>query len=197
MGRKRAETNKVSGERLRELIVSQNMTQCEFAKKFSFTEQHVSYMVNGKRRLTPDNAMYIAKEYPPTRFEWLMGYDDFQYENSDKIEAKRKQRFRYERTKSYIQTFAKTLGYKIEEHYFVELEELKRISISDALNEEELYEAKEKLSSFVANHENEKYDIYHNGALVMTCGEKQMEYLIKETNDFIKFRLKEMTESEF
>ena len=77
MARKRLEINKDSGNRLRQLLQENGLTQQFFAEQVGYTEQHVSLLVTGKRRLTPEAATQITKMFPPVRFEWLMGFDDY------------------------------------------------------------------------------------------------------------------------
>lgn len=85
MSRKKEDINPASGVRLKSLLAAKGMTQKEFAGKFNYTEQHVSQIVKGKRRLTPEAAHKIADEFF-CRYEWLMGYDDFETVN-DRIHA--------------------------------------------------------------------------------------------------------------
>lgn len=77
MGRKKGEINKIRGERLRQLLSERGIDQKDLADKIGYTAEHISYVVNGKRNLTEDAARSIVNLFPPTRFEWLMGYDDY------------------------------------------------------------------------------------------------------------------------
>lgn len=80
MSRKASKINEKIGSRVKELLGDLGMTQQEFAAEFNYTEQHISYIVRGKRNLTVETAQAIAKKYPTVRFEWLLGYDDFKTE---------------------------------------------------------------------------------------------------------------------
>ena len=69
--------NPKTGKRVAELIKELNMTQIEFGEKIGLGSRQISCIVTGKRRLTEDNARRIAELFPPVRFEWLMGWDDY------------------------------------------------------------------------------------------------------------------------
>ena len=77
MARKKEEINPVSGLRLKSLLATKGITQKDFAAKLGYTEQHISQIIKGKRRLTAEMAHKVAEEFS-CRFEWLMGYDDFE-----------------------------------------------------------------------------------------------------------------------
>ncbi len=76
------EINPKTGHRVAELIKSLNMTQTEFGDKIGLGSRQVSCIVTGKRRLTEDNARRIAELFPPVRYEWLLGWDDYSDNNS-------------------------------------------------------------------------------------------------------------------
>ena len=78
MGRKKVEINTIRGDRLNKLLAKNGMSQKDLAETIGYTKEHISYIVNGRRNLTDDAAQAIVKLFPPTRFEWLMGYDDFE-----------------------------------------------------------------------------------------------------------------------
>lgn len=80
MGRKKVEINKIRGENLRMLLNENGMAQKELAEKIGYTKEHISYIINGKRNLREDAAKAIVGLFPPTRFEWLMGYDGYKTE---------------------------------------------------------------------------------------------------------------------
>ena len=77
MARKREEINQICGKNLKCLLSSNKMTQKQLAKELNYTEQHLSLIIKGKRRLTTEAARKIAEMFPGTRYEWLMGYDDY------------------------------------------------------------------------------------------------------------------------
>lgn len=86
MGRKKEEINPKSGERLKKVISESGMTQSQFADWLGYTEQHLSLIVTGKRRLTPETAQRIAEEYPPIQRDWLMGYSKYRT-NAERAKA--------------------------------------------------------------------------------------------------------------
>lgn len=70
------EINQNTGERVRNVRISYDMTQEEFGERIGLVSRQVSCIERGKRRLTEDNARLIAKLFPPVRMEYLMGWDD-------------------------------------------------------------------------------------------------------------------------
>ena len=85
MPRKRVEPNPLSGERIKKLLNGHKVdgkraTQEWLAEELNFTSVYLSDIVRGKKRLPPELAIKIAKLFPPTRIEWLLGEDDFQTE---------------------------------------------------------------------------------------------------------------------
>lgn len=78
MGRKCLEINPESGRRLKELIVKSGKTQKTIADILNCEPQHISNIVRGKRRLTPDMAQEIkTRIFPDVRIEWLLGTSNF------------------------------------------------------------------------------------------------------------------------
>lgn len=77
MGRKKKEINPVCGHNLKVLLSDNKMTQKDLAAELNYTEQHMSLIVKGRRCLTEETARKIAAMFPGTRYEWLMGYDNF------------------------------------------------------------------------------------------------------------------------
>jgi plasmid maintenance system antidote protein VapI len=85
MPRKRVEPNPLSGERIKKLLNGHKVdgkraTQEWLAEELNITSVYLSDIVRGKKRLPPELAIKIAKLFPPTRIEWLLGEDDFQTE---------------------------------------------------------------------------------------------------------------------
>lgn len=78
MARKRVEINKVCGERLRSLLKKYKMNQQELADEIGYTKEHISFVINGKRNLTPEAAEAIVEIFPDTRIGWLLGYEDYE-----------------------------------------------------------------------------------------------------------------------
>ena len=77
MPKKKEAINPIVGTRLKTLLASYGMTQKQLAEKLNYTDQHISQIVRGNRRLTVEVAKDIVKLFPDhIRYEWLMGYDD-------------------------------------------------------------------------------------------------------------------------
>lgn len=77
MAKRKLEINAECGARLKLLLSEHKMTQKDLAKQLGYTEQHMSLLIKGERRLTEEAARNIVKQFPDVCYEWLMGYDDF------------------------------------------------------------------------------------------------------------------------
>lgn len=129
MARKR-EINQESGMRLKELLTERKVTQERLSEILECSVQHVSLIVNGKRRLTEENAQIIAKQFPPVRSDWLLGKDDYKteydyqseviMEEISQIERKRNTLFeRYE----CIQNILRMFGYEFDRTFYLQYPE--------------------------------------------------------------------------
>lgn len=81
MSRKRIERDiekdKECGRRLKSLLTKRNVTQRSLAKTLNYEPQHISNIVRGERRLTPDLAQRIVDElFPDINVEWLLNRSD-------------------------------------------------------------------------------------------------------------------------
>lgn len=76
MPRKKIEINPECGLRLKRLLRERGIKQIELAKKLNYEPQHVSSIITGKRRLTPETAYQIANMFR-VRAEWLLCQDDY------------------------------------------------------------------------------------------------------------------------
>lgn len=76
MSRKKTEIDPVRAERLKKIIDREGISQIDFAKRISQTQQNVSRIINLKSALTEETARTIVSVFPEYRIEWLLGYDN-------------------------------------------------------------------------------------------------------------------------
>lgn len=77
MSRKRVQIDPECGRRLKGLLIRNKVPQCDLATKLGHEPQHISNIVRGKRRLTPDLAQRIVDEvFPSINVEWLLNRSD-------------------------------------------------------------------------------------------------------------------------
>lgn len=82
MSRKREEINPECGLRLKSILASNGIAQKELAAKLGYTEQHISQIIKGKRRLTPEMVQKISElDIPNFRPEWLLAKDNIPTED--------------------------------------------------------------------------------------------------------------------
>lgn len=87
MPRKRIEINPESGLRLKRLLRENGIKQVELAKKLNYEPQHVSSIITGKKRLTPETAYQLANMFR-VRSEWLLCKDDYRTQEEKEAAAK-------------------------------------------------------------------------------------------------------------
>lgn len=74
------ELSKKRGRRIKSLLKDHNMRQIDLASAIVWSPEHLSAVLNGRRTLTTEMAVSIAALFPPVRYQWLMGEDDFRTE---------------------------------------------------------------------------------------------------------------------
>lgn len=90
MSRKKEDIRPECGLRLKSLLASSGITQKEMAKRLGYSEQHISLVIRGKRRLPGEMAERIIKElFPECRYQWLMCIDDFMTEDERREHSKK------------------------------------------------------------------------------------------------------------
>lgn len=65
---------RIQGERIKECMKERNIKSSELAEELNYTPQHISYVINGKRRLTKDMAISIAdylNNTSPTKTQFI------------------------------------------------------------------------------------------------------------------------------
>ena len=123
MTRKKETIDPICGERLRLLLAQNGVKQKTLAEKLSYTPQHVSLIIRGKRGLTLDAARKIINLFPSTRIEWLLGQDE--YISNDAISEAAIKRgeevlARLEKSEnilySYVSDILQGIGYSVPAH---------------------------------------------------------------------------------
>lgn len=87
MPRKKVEINPECGLRLRRILRENGIKQIELAKKLDYEPQHVSSIITGKKRLTPETAYQLANMFY-VRPEWLLCQDDYRTQEEKEAAAK-------------------------------------------------------------------------------------------------------------
>lgn len=88
MPRKKIDVNPECGNRLWKLLRENGIKQIQLAERLNYDPRHVSSIITGKRRLTPETAYKIANMFG-VRAEWLLCYDG--YRTQEEKEAASKQ----------------------------------------------------------------------------------------------------------
>lgn len=79
MPRKPVEINPECGRRLKSILKKRSFTQAGLADKIGYKPQHISHVIQGKKRLTPDMAQGIVeKVFPDVLVDYLLCKTDFE-----------------------------------------------------------------------------------------------------------------------
>lgn len=62
-----------------------SMTQVEVAEEMGISPIVLNAKLNGKRTLTETDAKIIANLFPPIRYQWILGQDDFETEAQQRL----------------------------------------------------------------------------------------------------------------
>lgn len=76
MSRPKTEINPIPGQRLKQIIDEQGISQSELSRKIHLSQQTISRMIKGLASVTDQTADYVIKIFPQYRKSWLMGYDE-------------------------------------------------------------------------------------------------------------------------
>jgi len=77
--KKRKEVDLECGKRLKAVLANYGMQQNELAGKIGCTEQHISSIISGRRRLTEGIAKKLIEIFPDISYDWLMNSDDYKF----------------------------------------------------------------------------------------------------------------------
>lgn len=76
MSRPTVKINPLCGERLKEVLREQDLTQSKLSKIMPLSQQTISHIIQGKANLTEANAKRIIELFPNYNLAWLLGIDD-------------------------------------------------------------------------------------------------------------------------
>ena len=162
-----AEVNPLRGERMKEIIGREGITQAQLAELLGVGEVHLSNVANGKRSLTDKRAEKIIALYPRYRLPWLLGYYDYMTEE-DALRGPLKQAVRRDTIwKIAVECTLQNMGYTVQ------------LNGTDELNTAD--EVLENLS-------NVSYStVDRNGEICAECSAETYYALLREIGDFAEF----------
>lgn len=196
MSRKRVEVNPIRGKRLKMLLTENGIDQQELADKIGYTKEHISYIINGRRNLTEEAAQAVVKQFPGTRIEWLMGYDDFKTQLQSSLFPVVKSLISTKNRERALKKMLSVYGLSIEfdpkepPHSFEVLENTK-IEDMDKIPEEVLSQG---ISDFMERGDNQPDYILKcsSGETILRCSKKQIKQLEIDIEDYLEFKLNKL-----
>lgn len=184
MPRIKPEINRESALRIKELLEDNNVKQKELAEKLHYSEQHISLILTGKRPLSVETAREIAKLFPPVRFEWIMGYDNFRTPTEYQEFPFSKIAVDKQFAKQAISMLAAMSGYQFK------LEGTNGCAISP----EDVFGVSKENREFLKKHISEirgdcVYAVLLNGEKVGEISIDRFNQTVSEIKDFVDFKL--------
>lgn len=196
MSRKRVDVNPIRGERLKILLTENGIDQKELADKIGYTKEHISYIINGRRNLTEEAARAIIKQFPGTRIEWLMGYDDFRTQLQlsffpavkSLVSTRNRKRALEKLLSAYGLSFEfdpEELSTNLEAFGDMKTEDIDKIP-GGALAQE--------ISDFMKRgNDMQDYILKHSsGEIILRCSENQIRQLEIDIEDYLEFKLNKL-----
>lgn len=196
MSRKRVEVNPIRGKRLKMLLTENGIDQQELADKIGYTKEHISYIINGRRNLTEEAAQAVVKQFPDTRIEWLMGYDDFKTQLQSSLFPAVKSLISTKNRERALKKMLSVYGLSFEfdpkepPHSFEALENTK-IEDMDKIPEDVLSQG---ISDFMEREDNQPDYILKcsSGETILRCSKKQIKQLAIDIEDYLEFKLNKL-----
>lgn len=162
-----AEVNPLRGERMKEIIRREGITQAQLAEVLGVGEVHLSNIANGKRSLTDKRAEKIIALYPRYRLSWLLGYDDYMTEEDALRGPLKRIAQRMVGWKVAVEYTLQSMGYTV------------RLNGADYLD---------TVDDILGNIENVSYTIVdENNEVCTECGAEAYNALLQEIGDFAEF----------
>lgn len=187
MGRKRTEINPIRGERLRKLLKDHGIDQNDFATMINYSEEHISYIINGKRNLTVDAAERIVEMFPGTRIEWLLGYDSYETEfmksGCEYIKPVLERIRRIRAVESFFSSFDLSFFVNVTDPALNEPAD----EFLDRATADDIQKAFVELES--VQQSPKAYVIKKDGEIWGYCSEEEKRILFEEIVDFAEFSL--------
>lgn len=164
-----AEVNPLRGERMKEIIRREGITQAQLAEVLGVGEVHLSNVANGKRSLTDKRAEKIIALYPRYRLQWLLGYDDYMTEEDALRGPLKRIAQRMVGWKVAVEYTLQSMGYTV------------RLNGADYLD---------TVDDILGGMENVSYAIVdENNEVCAECGAEAYNALLQEIGDFAVFLL--------
>lgn len=199
MSRKRVEVNPIRGERLKMLLIENGVDQKELADKIGYTKEHISYIINGRRNLTEDAAQAIIKQFPGTRIEWLMGYDDFKTSLQAKVFPTFQTFYFNHKRKQALKKVLSVYGLSFEfDPQTISPDVLEAFNNTKTEDMDKIPEdiLMQGLSEFAELEDDQpNYILKHSsGEIILRCSDKQIEQLAVDIADYLEFKLNKLEE---
>lgn len=185
-------SNKKPGDRVREVRKEHEWTQQRLAEAIGLQPNHISMIEKGKRGLTLDKAKQIAALFPPTRFEYLMCFDNFKTPMQKQIHPIAKRLAEKSRCNRAVENFFDTFNLKFELNFSdPELEKIGQKKLSD-LSEEEVESL--ILNSIPMMQRPDTFLIKKDDEVLGYCSDEERKRLFEEIIDFAEFKITKLTE---
>lgn len=91
MSRHKETVDPVRGQRLKQILMNEGITQNQLSKMISLSQQQISLIVRGHTSLTPRVAKKVITVFPNYRIEWLLNFEEEKtYYNPNELQMLKK-----------------------------------------------------------------------------------------------------------
>lgn len=186
--KKHVEINPICSDRLKKLLAEHETTQTRLCEMTNISMNTISKICNEKSPLTPYVAGEIIKCFPGTRYEWLMGIDDFETElilqGYKAVKPFMEKKKREKAVFSFFHSLNLSFSPNVPETSILNARTDEFLS---RIKEEEFSEAIKQYEDLI--HSPGAYAIKKDGEVWGYCSEEEKNALFEEIFDFAEFSL--------
>ena len=194
-------SNKKQGERVKAVRLAQKssnpqrkaMTQEEFAALLSIEPNYLSMIERGARSLPERQARKIADLFPPTRFQYLMGYDDFPTELELQAYHVLKPRFERQKRKKAVEALFNSIELSIKPNTVNSDLEMD-LSSFVILPKDQRQSAIDDF--FSLRDRPDGVSVVLKGSVIGHCSQAEYDALIEEIFSFVEFKIERLCKEE-
>ena len=184
----RTEINPKCVDNLKTLLLKHEITQTELCKMTGISMNTISKICNGKSPLTPYVAGEIVKCFPGTRYEWLMGNDEFETElllqGYKALRPYMEKKKREKAVSSFFRSLNLSFSLNVPEDPKWKLSTEEFLSRTTGKELTEVFKETEDIL-----HSSNAYVIEKDGEVWGYCSEQEKNALFEEIFDFAEFSL--------
>ena len=173
------------GERVKYIRTMHGWTQQQLAETIDVEPTHISMIENGNRKLTVEKAKRIAEAFSPTRFQYLMGYDDYRTPTEAILKPLAQETVDKNRQEAALLLLAESLGVDFVQTGDGIPADLESIFSAGIVSKKQ----KEFILSLSGDVD---YSVVRNGVKIGTIDASAYYHYLREMRDFAEYLLEKL-----